>query len=303
MAIPEVYDLTLPFLEHIDSGEEFHIHNMVKALSEKFSLTDEELQTKYEKSGDLIFKDRVSWARMHLKWAGLLENPRRGYTRITQEGKELLLDHPKIIDYHFMKKLPVYSQNRWNPKIKKSEIKTDENAKEILSNQTPQKLMDAAQDQQERAVAADILDKVRGIEPKDFEHLILALLKKMGYGETQHLGGSGDGGVDGVIEQDRLGLDRIYIQAKRYKEGSSVGPEAIQAFSGSLNMHRVQKGLFVTSSSFSNRATEAAKKLTQNIVVIDGKGLAQLMIEHNVGVRVKTAYEFKDIDEDFFENL
>ena len=303
MAIPEVYDLTLPFLKHIDSGEEFHIHNMVKALSEKFSLTDEELQTRYEKSRDLIFKDRVSWARMHLKWSGFVEPTGHGYVCITQEGKKLLSEPPDKIDYNFMKKLPVYFQNKRNPKIKKSEIKTDENATEILSNQTPQKLMDAAQDQQERAVAAEILDKVRGIDPKDFEHLILALLKKMGYGETQHLGGSGDKGVDGVIEQDKLGLDRVYIQAKRYQEGSSVGPETIQAFSGSLNMHRVQKGLFVTSSSFSSKAREAAQKLTQNIVVIDGEELAQLMIDHNVGVRVKTAYEFKDIDEDFFENL
>ena len=302
MALPEVNEITLPLLKHINSEKEFFLPDIVEELSKKLSLTDEDLKKKYEKSGALIFKDRVMWARMHLKWAGLIEPTRQSYIHITQEGKKLLLSNPTgIVDYQFLKRYPAYLKNKNPVRTKKTREKIDEI--EISSDQTPEDLMDAAQDQQERAVAAEILDKVRGIDPKDFEHLILALLKKMGYGETQHLGGSGDKGVDGVIEQDKLGLDRVYIQAKRYQEGSSVGPETIQAFSGSLNMHRVQKGLFVTSSSFSSKAREAAQKLTQNIVVIDGEELAQLMIDHNVGVKVKTAYEFKDVDEDFFENL
>ncbi len=167
--------------------------------------------------------------------------------------------------------------------------------------------MESAQTQQEQALASDILDRIRQISPRGFEELILKLLDKMGYGfeegSSKHLGGSGDGGVDGVVERDALGLDRVYIQAKRYQDGSPVPPAAIQAFSGSLNMKRVEKGLFVTSSSFTKKAKEAAEKLTQNIVLIDGKGLVSLMIKHNVGVRVKATYELKDEDEDFFKDL
>ena len=304
MAIPKVFEITLPLLKHIASGEEFYARDLVKVIGKEFSLTDEEMRQKHEKSGTPVLVSRIAWSRIRLKWADLIESTDRGYIRITQEGKKILSDPPPKIDHQFLMKYPIYVETLTAMRKKReSKAKTDESAIEVSSDQTPEDLMATAQDQQERAVAAEILDKVRKIEPKDFEHLILALLEKMGYGETQHLGGGGDGGVDGVIEQDRLGLDRVYIQAKRYQEGSSVGPEAIQAFSGSLNMKGVQKGLFVTSSSFSSKAREAAQKLTQNIVIIDGEELAQLMIEHNVGVRVKTAYEFKDVDEDFFENL
>ena len=308
MAIPKQTDVTLPLLKHIASGEEFNVREVVDVLAKEFDVTDEELKLKLN-SGTPIFGNRVAWARAYLKMAGLIESPRHGHIRITPEGQKIFPNPPSVIDRHFLLQYPSYAEaiRRSSRKKQKSKTTTDENMEQELPDQTPEELIETAQNQQENTLADDILKRVREVSPANFENLIIKLLEKMGYGHgedsSKHLGGTNDGGVDGVIEQDALGLDRVYIQAKRYQDESSVGPSAIQAFSGSLNMHRVEKGLFVTSSSFSKGAEEAAKKLTQNIVLIDGNELARLMIEHNVGVRVKSVHKLKAVDEYFFDDL
>ncbi len=303
MAIPKLNELIYPFLWHLPSEKEIDMSEIIESLAIEFSLTPEERRESYKKSGNLIFRNKVRWARQNLKMAGLIEAPRLGYVRITDEGRKVLANPPKRINHRFLMQYPGYAKSKSMSGKGKRTSKKDEAVLEETSDQTPEELIEAARDRLDGALRTELLEKLRGIDPAYFERLILNLLEKMGYGLPRHLGGTGDGGVDGVVEQDALGLDRVYIQAKRYQGGSSVGPEAIQAFSGSLNMHRVQKGLFVTSSSFSKRAEEAAGKLTQNIVLIDGEELARLMIAHNVGVRVKTTYEVKDVDEDFFEDL
>jgi len=297
MAIPAPYEVILPLLKHITSGEEFRARAVTDDLAREFLLTAEELGEKL-KSGCSVFSNRVAWGKVHLKMAGLIESPRRGYIRITPEGQKFLSTHPGID-----RSLPITKRIR-SLYPSSPGTQADNNMERYLLDQTPAELIEAARDQQERTLMHDILERVRNISPAEFERLILALLEKMGYGlgedSAQQLGGPCDGGVDGVIKQDVLGLDLVYIQAKRYRDKSSIGASDIQAFSGSLNMHRVQKGLFVTSSSFTERAKSAARKLTQNIILIDGEELARLMIKHNVGARVRNTYEFKAVDEDFF---
>ena len=295
MAIPAPYEVILPLLKHIASGEEFRARAVTDHLAGEFRLTAEELGEKLN-NGCSVFSNRVAWGKAHLKMAGLIESPRKGYICITPEGQKLLSTHPRID-----RSLPVTKQFLYSFS---PGTQADNNMERDPPDQTPAELIEAARDQQERVLMHDILERVRNISPAEFERLILTLLEKMGYGlgedSAQQLGGPCDGGVDGVIKQDVLGLDLVYIQAKRYRDKSSIGASDIQAFSGSLNMHRVQKGLFVTSSSFTERAKSAARKLTQNIILIDGEELARLMIKHNVGARVRNTYEFKAVDEDFF---
>jgi restriction system protein len=170
---------------------------------------------------------------------------------------------------------------------------------------TPEERIESARRELEASLKADLLDRVRQIEPGDFEALIIQLLVRMGYGQGREemaraLGGSGDGGVDGVVHQDPLGLDRVYIQAKRYKDGNTVGPEAINSFIGALNIKRANKGLFVTASAFTKQARDHAERSTTHVVLIDGDRLAELMVRHSVGVVIRDVIEIKAIDEGFF---
>ncbi len=307
MAIPSISEIHIPFLLLLKKeSKEIHMQDVAEKLAKELNLNDDDLRETIL-SGPKKFPHRIGWARHALSVAGWIVYLPNRHVCITDDGLKILEagDLPKRTNKAFFRRSKKFKEYEEKIKLRKKSSQETESAS-LDEDATPEELIEAAQNRQESALLDGIITKVHNIKPVEFENLILKLLVAMGYGfgedSSKPLGRSGDGGVDGVIEQDALGLDRVYIQAKRYKD-ITIGPEAIQAFSGSLNMHRVQKGLFVTSSSFSSKAREAAEKLTQNIVAIDGEELARLMIKHNVGVRVKTTYTFKDVDEDFFEEL
>jgi restriction system protein len=247
----------------------------------------------------------VHWAKTYLAKAGLVENTRRGHFRITARGSEVLATRPERIDIRFLNRFDEFRQfvGRTTPSSDDDDVAI---SPDEVTDQTPDEIMRAACRRIEVALAQDLLDRVRAAPPAFFERLIVNLLLAMGYGGSpaeagRALGRSGDDGVDGVIDQDALGLDRVYIQAKRYAPGNTVGPSAIRDFFGSLDRHKATKGLFVTTSTFTASARETAEYLSKRIVLIDGEYLTRLMIRHNIGCRIEETLHVKKMDEDFFE--
>ena len=304
MAIPKVYDLTLPFLKHIASEKEFHVSELTQALGEKFSLTDEELQERH-KSGERIFRNRILWASGHLKWAELAEATRWGHVRITPEGKKLLSSPPHKIDYQFLKHHPVYAENTARSKIKdessehKKELEHDDSLEE---EKPPQDRIDKALEEIQTNLRQELLERILKLEEngKQFEKFVLKFLKAMNYGvEQRHLGQTGDHGVDGVVEQDRLGLDPVYIQAKQQQISNTIGESVVRDFIGALDGKKANKGLLITTASFSPAAKRTAEASTKHITLIDGKELIDLMIQYNIGCQVK-GIEIRKLDEAFF---
>ena len=304
----------LPVLLFASTSGEVRIGAAVEELATKLGLTPEERSELLPSGKQTTFSNRVHWAKTYLAQAGLLENTRRGHFRITSRGKQVLDARPDRIDNTFLTQFDEFQQFRERGRAEhKSEQPDDEassNNNDIPSSiqiETPDEIMRRAHRQIDAALARDLLDRVRAAPPEFFERLIVNLLVSMGYGGARAdkagrtLGRSGDDGVDGVIDQDALGLDRVYIQAKRYAAGNNVGPGAIRDFFGSLDRHKASKGLFVTTSTFSSSAKETADFLSKRIVLIDGDKLAALMIQQNVGCRDEETLNIKKIDEDFFE--
>ena len=252
-----------------------------------------------------VFGNRVHWAKFHLAKALLVESTRRGYFRITQRGRKVLAQRPERIDMHFLSRFDEFRQFRESS----TKISTNNSTEKTIIHKdglTPDDIMRAAHRQINAAIAQELLDRIRNAPPEFFERLIVNLLLAMGFGGSvedagRAIGRAGDDGIDGVIDQDALGLDRVYIQAKRYASGNNVGPDAIRGFFGSLDRHRATKGIFVTTSDFSPAARKTAKLLSKRIVLIDDAQLAMLMIRYNVGCRIEETLHIKRIDEDFFE--
>ena len=250
-----------------------------------------------------VFSNRVQWAKSYLSKALLVELPRRGYFRITPRGQSVLKSSPQKIDKKFLMQFEEFREF-WKPygATSADEVSASVPALEDDQSQTPDEAMRAAYDQIEKALIRDLLDRVRAAPPDFFERLMVNLLLSMGYGSAGRIQGRpGDDGVDGVIDQDALGLDRVYIQAKRYASGNNIGAGAIRDFFGSLDRHKATKGLFVTTSTFSTSAKETTDLLSKRIVLVDGDQLARLMIRHNVGCRVEDTLYIKKIDEEFFD--
>jgi restriction system protein len=254
-----------------------------------------------------VFSNRVHWAKSYLNQAQLVELPRRGCFQITARGQKVLESQPEYIDNKLLMQFAEFRQFR------ERSSGAEEQGAEVVTpatedqKQTPDETMRMAHRQIEAALGQDVLDRVRNAPPEFFERLIVNLLLSMGYGGSRAdkagrtLGRSGDDGVDGVIDQDALGLDRVHIQAKRYAAGNSIGSAAIRDFFGSLDRHKATKGLFVTTSTFSSSARETAEFLSKRIVLIDGDQLAALMVQQNVGCRVEDTLHIKRIDEEFFD--
>jgi len=305
MAIPDYQSLMLPVLSASSSGER-RVGDVVESLAEELGLTPEERSKLLPSGAQSIFANRVHWAKTYLGKAGLIEGTRRGYYRITPRGQQVIAKNLVRIDANFLSQFEEFEKFR-----RRSTQETVDNqrtvAPELLNQtQTPDETMRAAHRQIDASLAQELLDRIRGAPPDFFERLIVNLLLGMGFGGSvddagRALGRSGDDGVDGVIDQDALGLDRIYIQAKRYAVGNNIGSGAIRDFFGSLDRHKATKGLFVTTSIFSPAAIETAQFLSKRIVLIDGEQLTKLMIRHNVGCRVEDTLQIKKIDEDFFE--
>jgi restriction system protein len=310
MAIPDYQSLMLPVLSAASAGE-VHIGAVVDRLGLKLGLTPEERAELLPSGKQTVFSNRVHWAKTYLHKAGLLESTRRGHFKITPRGQQVLKASPPRIDNIFLSRFDEFQEFKERSRLAQGEQQRDDdlaahvNVREMAAD-PPNEIMLAAHRQIESALAQDLLDRIRAAPPDFFERLIVNLLLSMGFGGSsaeagRALGRSGDDGVDGVIDQDALGLDRVYIQAKRYAAGNTIGPGAIRDFFGSLDRHKASKGLFVTTSTFSASATETAQFLSKRIVLIDGEQLAKLMIRYNVGCRIEETLHIKKIDEDFFE--
>jgi restriction system protein len=274
---------------------------VVDTLAAKFKLTEDELRILLPSGRYPTFRSRVGWARVYMLKAGLLSSPKRGHLNITPAGQKALSDKPSKIDVHFLRKFPSFIDFQSS---KKEDGATNE--QDIVVAETkisPEEQIESAYAQLKRALASELLARIAAAAPDFFERLVVELLLKMGYGGSRQdagraIGRSGDGGIDGIINEDRLGLDSIYLQAKRWE--NPVGRPEIQKFAGALAEHRAKKGVFITTSTFTKEALASATKHDARIVLIDGEKLATLMIDHGLGVTLEASYEVKRIDSDYF---
>jgi len=300
MAIPDYQTVMLPLLRFLRDGKEHKLGEVADSLADEFNLSAEERKQLLGSGRQTIIRNRAGWARTYLKKAGLISSTRRGYFCITERGQAVLASKPEHIDVKYLEQFPEFMAFR---KLRHERPDKDALPLTVSSDATPEEALDSAYDRIRLDLEAELLDQVKSASPLFFERLVVELLVRMGYGGTlrdagQAVGKSGDGGIDGIIKEDRLGLDVIYIQAKRWD--STVGRPEIQKFAGALQGHRASKGVFITTSSFTSDALEFASRIDSKIVLIDGEALAKYMIDHNVGVSVSRSYEIKKIDYDYF---
>jgi restriction system protein len=302
--IPDFQTLMLPLLDLVKDGKERRSSDIVDTLAEKFALSEDEKKELLPSGLDFLFRNRVSWAKSHLKKSGLLEFPARGFTRITQRGIDVLKQKPERINLTFLRQFSELLELRDD--LRESAPAEDINAQSSEQLQTPEEILDNTYQNISKALAQELLDKVQQLSPSFFERLVVDLLVKMGYGGSvkdagKTTGRSGDEGIDGIIKEDKLGLDIIYIQAKKWQPGNTVGRPEIQRFVGALAGQGAKKGIFITTSSFTKEALTYTPRNETKIVLIDGMQLAQLMIDYKLGVTVQHSYEIKKIDTDYFE--
>lgn len=304
MPIPDYQSVMLPILKLASDGLEHKFARAVEALADEFNLTTEERNELLPSGTQAVFNNRVGWACSYLKKAGLLASPKRGFFTITQKGHELISTNPTRIDSSTLEQYPEFIEF----KTRKKEREEESSIESVVSqdsSQTPEDALASAYNNLRSSLYSEILTSVKDATPSFFERLVVDLLVKMGYGGNRQdagraLGKSGDSGIDGIINEDRLGLDVIYIQAKRWE--GVVGRPEIQKFAGALQGQRARKGVFITTSSFTKEAKEYVSVIESKIILIDGEHLARLMAEHNVGVSTIGIYEVKKIDSDYFDN-
>ena len=302
MAIPDFQTLMLPLLRYTADGVEHNAREAVETLAVEFSLSNEERREPLPSGRALLFDNRLAWALFHMKKAGLMDAPRRGVFRITQRGNDLLASKPKNINLKLLEQFPEFQQFRATSNKSKDEIKLETPI--ATSEQTPEEALEFAHQSIRQSLAQDLLSRILTCSPRFFEDLVVELLVAMGYGGSrrdagERIGQSGDEGIDGIIKEDRLGLDTIYIQAKRWQ--GNVGRPEIQKFVGALQGQRARKGVFITTSSFTAEAIDYASRIDTKVVLIDGQQLANLMMDFDVGVSVAATYAVKRIDSDYFE--
>lgn len=306
MSIPDFQTLMLPVLRSAAEGE-VRISDVVAKLADEVGLSAEERSHLLPSGTQTTFSNRVHWAKSYLGKAGLVELTKRAHFRITEDGRKVLAAPPERIDIKYLSRFPSFQKFRETEGEKDNSETTSSLTGDMTPTLTPDEVMRAAYRQLEVALADDLMQRIRSNTPAFFESLVVRLLVEMGYGGSVTdvskalVGGTGDGGVDGVIDQDALGLDRIYVQTKRYADGNTVGAGAIRDFFGSLDRFKANKGLFVTASTFSSSARETAAQLSKRIVLIDGDQLTRLMIRHGVGCRIEETLYVKKVDEEFFE--
>jgi len=291
-----------PLLALASDQQEHSMEEAFELLAQRFALTPEERAELLPSGGQSRYENRVGWARTYLTKAGLLESSGRGRFRITPEGLRVLQTGITDIDNHYLRRFPGFVEFR---KRTRSSDDSDDNDRGMGSSTTPDEQLEQLYLELQKQLAHELLDRVKRSPPAFFERLVIQLLVAMGYGGSvsdagKAVGRSGDDGIDGIIKQDRLGLDNIYIQAKRWN--NTVSSEVVRTFAGSLALKKASRGVIITTSEFSDSAIETAEKLG-NIVLIDGETLARYMIEYNVGVTVAARYEVKRVDRDFFEEI
>lgn len=299
MGIPDFQSVMLPLMRFCADEKEHAISETTDTLADQFKLTDDERKALLPSGVQEIFRNRVAWAKSHLKMAGLLETPKRGIYKITERGLETLRKNPPLINLKYLYQFPEYVAFRNTHRERPESTDDTENGQAG----TPEEALESAHEKIRDSLASEILQKLKSCSPSFFERLVVEVIVKMGYGGTRQdagkaIGKSGDGGIDGIIKEDKLGLDTIYIQAKRWE--NTVGRPEIQKFVGALTGQRAKKGLFISTSNFSSDAMDYVSRVDTKIVLIDGETLAQLMIDHNVGVSTIATYNLKKIDSDYF---
>ncbi len=300
MPIPDYQTIMLPLLRLAHDGDDHSINDAIEILASEFSLTNEE-KSRLIPSGSPKFYNRVSWAKTHLKKAGLLEYPERGYFKITKRGLDILADNPSKINMAYLKQFPefvAFRQTHHKDEGEEESIEEDD-------KYTPDEALEIAYQKIRNDLADELLETIISSPPAFFEKLVVDLLVAMGYGGTHRdasraVGGVGDGGIDGIIDEDRLGLESIYIQAKRWQRTSKVSRPQVQSFVGALTGNNSNKGVFITTSDFTNEARSYVSGLNLKVILINGERLANLMIDYGIGVTTRIIYEIKNLDYDYF---
>lgn len=309
MPIPDFQTLMLPVLRHFAEGAQ-NVAQMLPSLQKEFEISDEEAAVMNPSGTMTTFANRTHWARTYLSKAGLLSSPGRNRHQITQSGRSLLESGIERIDLKTLEQFPVYMA--WREKESTEQpgaiIQEKPDQMPARATETPEERIEKDYNSVNSSLVDDLIAAVRSMHPVKFERLILDLLTRMGYGagdlaNSQMTKTTGDGGIDGIINEDALGLDAVYIQAKRYAPDSKVGRPALQAFVGSLTGEGATKGVFVTTSDFSKEARDYLNKVQHRIVLINGERLARLMIQHEVGVRARKTYVLRSVDEDCFAEV
>ena len=307
MTIPSIADITLPLLR-LTVSQEISFDESVERLGKDFGLTEDEISEMLPSGLQARFANRVQWAKAELGMAGLVQNTKPKHFSITDRGLAVLEDPPSRLDYRYLMQIDQYREKiQAQRRRAQQKTRTSERDRQtpMQSDLGPDEQIDAAHQELTAALAEELLDRITSDSPMRFERLVVKLMLAMGYGGSRdaaghHLGRSGDGGIDGTIDEDPLGLGVVYLQAKRYQRGGSVGRPEVQAFVGSLVGHGANKGVFVTTASFSQHAREYAQTVPQSVILIDGEELTRLMIKYEVGVRKIRSIEVKKIDEEFF---
>lgn len=298
MDLPTFEDLMLPCLKLGVEG--IKVRDSVDRLTKLLNLSDEQIQLKTPKNRTSVFYGRVNWAITYLRMAGLVDKPSRGYYVITDLGRTILEKSEERIDVKYLEKHTSFE--RYKAKKKNNKPTKIESVESL----TPLEQIEEAYESINNTVKIELLEKILSNSPAFFENLVVELLKTMGYGQAgeiaEAIGKTNDGGIDGVIYEDKLGLDIVYIQAKRYEPKNVIGRPALQSFIGSLSGFSASKGVFITTSSFSSNVEEYLKSVQQRVITIDGNRLVELMLKYGVGVRREAYYEIFKIDEDYFND-
>jgi restriction system protein len=299
--IPDYQSIMLPLLEFISDSKEYKMRFVTDELAIKFGVTEEEQKELLPSGVAPVFYNRTAWAKTYLKKAGLIDSPKQGIVVISKRGLDVLKKKPSSINVKFLNQFSEFVE--FQTSKREDEIETETN--DDQSTQTPEELLETAYQKIRKSLASELINKVVELSPAFFEKLVVELLVKMGYGGSikdagKAMGKSGDEGIDGTIKEDKLGLDIIYIQAKRWKPGNVVGRPELQKFVGALAGQGAKKGIFITTSNFTKEAIEYTPRNETKIVLIDGHQLAQLMIDYNLGCTPQQTYEVKKIDSDYF---
>lgn len=301
MAVPDYQSLMLPVLQIAGDGQEHTINEAIEGIAAYFGLTDQDRKELLPSGKQFRFDNRVHWARSYLKQAGLLENTGRGRFCITQRGLQVLRNNPPFINREFLGQFPEFKEFQARSSRVAEAVETEQE-----TSHTPEEILEASYQNLRNELAEELIERVKACSPRFFEKLVVDLLLAMGYGGSRKdagkaIGQSGDGGVDGIINEDRLGLDVVYIQAKRWD--GSVGRPVVQAFAGSLEGFRARKGVLITTSAFSKDAQNYVERIEKKIVLIDGEQLAQFMIDYGIGVAEVATYSVKKADLDYFGDI
>ena len=305
MEIPDFQSIMLPLLQTLADGEVRPIRDVTRSLADHFKLTDEERSKLLPSGQQSVFGNRVAWAKTDLKMAGLIENPSRGLVRISDEGKKVLAQKPDKITRSFLRQFPAYDAFFTKKPDQQEDVgASDQQAIAAEGIHTPEELLESSYATLRDALAEELLDRVKSCSPAFFEQLVVRLLVAMGYGGSladaaQVIGKSGDGGIDGTIKEDKLGLDVVCVQAKRWE--NTVGRPVVQAFAGSMEGFRARKGVLITTATFSAEAREYVTRIERKIVLIDGPTLANYMMDYDIGVAMSRSFIVKKIDLDYFE--